>query len=500
MSLMGLDVGTTGCKATVVSIDGDVCSYAYKEYSVANPQLGWFELDPEDVWEAVKYVLGKSVAEHGIKDVTAICVSSFGEAAVPVDRQGNVLYNSLLYTDIRGTEQCQGLVDKIGLENIMQLTGLHAHPMYTINKLMWFKENKSEVYEKAWKFMLFGDYILYKLGNVAAIDYSLASRTMGFNVIKKTWEVTVLEAAGIDEGVFSEPVESGTVIGNIRADIADELGLSPDTKLVTGGHDQVCAAVGSGIIREGIAVNGIGTVECITPAFSEAILNKSMLKNHFACVPHAKKGMYVTYAFNFTGGSLLKWYRDNFAQLEKREAERLSKNVYAMLDAKASDSPTRILILPHFAGAGTPFMDTSAKGAILGLDFDTDSGDLYRAMLEGVTYEMMYNIECLEESGVRIEELRAVGGGAKSRFWLQIKADIMNRKITTLDVDEAGTIGTVIIAGVATGVFSSIDAAVDELIKVKRVFYPDEKNRQIYEENYEKYKTIYGVVKQVLDS
>jgi xylulokinase len=197
---------------------------------------------------------------------------------------------------------------------------------------------------------------------------------------------------------------------------------------------------------------------------------------------------------------LLKWYRDNFAQLEKREAERLSKNVYAMLDAKASDSPTRILVLPHFAGAGTPFMDTSAKGAILGLDFDTDSGDLYRAMLEGVTYEMMYNIECLEESGVRIEELRAVGGGAKSRFWLQIKADIMNRKITTLDVDEAGTIGTVIIAGVATGVFSSIDAAVDELIKVKRVFYPDEKNRQIYEENYEKYKTIYGVVKQVLDS
>ncbi len=499
MALMGLDIGTTGAKATIVSVDGNVCSYAYREYSAINPQPGWFELNPNDVWEAVKYVIGKSVEKFGKKDLTAICVSSFGEAAVPVDQKGNVLYNSLLYTDARGTEECRKIVDEVGVDEIMNLTGLSAHPMYTISKLMWLKKNKQEVYEKAWKFMLYEDFILYKLGNVAAIDYSLASRTMAFNVTEKAWEEKILQVAEIDKGVFSQPVKSGTVIGQIRADIADELGLSPHVELVTGGHDQVCAAIGSGIIGEGIAVNGIGTVECITPAFSQPIINKSMLQNYFACVPHAMEGMYVTYAFNFTGGSLLKWYRDNFGKLEKKEAQELSKNVYAMLDENASDCPTDILILPHFAGAGTPFMDTGAKGAILGLSFDTDSGQFYRAMLEGVTYEMMYNVECLQDAGVEIEELRAVGGGSRSGLWMQIKADIMNRKITTLDVDEAGTLGTVILAGVATGVFSSVEAAVDDLVKVKKVFYPDEENRKIYRDNYEKYKKIYGAVKEVFD-
>lgn len=330
MALIGLDIGTTGCKSTVFDVEGNVCSYAYKEYGIQNRGPGMFELDPDELWESVKYVLGMSVKKYTGEKITALSVSSFGESAVPVDKNGKVLHNSLLYTDTRGSLQCEQLVSRLGLQSIMEQTGVHAHPMYTINKIMWFKENMPDVYKSTWKFMLFEDFILFRLGHEAVIDYSLASRTMAFNVTKKTWAEHIIEAAGVDGEIFSRAAPSGTVVGTINWSIAEEIGLPYDTLLVTGGHDQVCAAVGGGIVEEGSAIDGIGTVECITPAFGRPIVNSKMMDNHFACVPHAKEGMYVTYAFNFTGGSLLKWYRDNFAAAEVQEAQKTGRVVKAM--------------------------------------------------------------------------------------------------------------------------------------------------------------------------
>ena len=498
LALIGLDVGTTGCKCTIFDAEGNICSYAYREYNIISPGTGLFELNPEEVWDAVRFVIGTSVKKHRGEEVTALCISSFGESAVPVDRQGKVLYNSILYTDTRGSLQCEQLKYAMGLQNIMELTGVHAHPMYTINKVKWFKDNMPEIYKATWKFMLFEDFILFRLGNTAVIDYSLASRTMAFNVTKKAWEDTIFNAAGIDRDIFSCVAASGTIIGTVSREIADELGLPAGVKLVTGGHDQVCAAIGGGIIKEGRAIDGIGTVECITPAFDSPVVNKYMLDNNFACVPHAKEGMYVTYAFNFTGGSLLKWYRNNFAVAEMLEAQKSGENAYSILDSKAAKQPTDILVLPHFSGAGTPYMDIAAKGAIIGLSFDVTPGQLYRALLEGVTYEMMYNMECLGRAGVIINELRAVGGGAKSELWLQLKADILGKKVVTLNIDEAGTLGTAILAGTATGVYKSIEEAVDVLVKIKKEFVPDKKNHEIYLGNYEKYKKIYSRVKEII--
>ncbi len=498
MALIGLDVGTTGCKSTVFDMDGRICSYAYSEYNVINLGSGMFELDPEGIWEAVKHVIHTSVKEYKGDAITALCISSFGESAVPVDVKGRVLHNSLLNTDVRGSLQCEKMVSRLGLQKIMELSGVHAHPIYTLNKIMWFKENLPEIYKNTWKFMLFEDFILYRLGFEAVIDYSLAARTMAFNVLKKDWADPMLEAAELDRNIFSAVKASGTVIGEVHPKVAQELGLAGRVELVTGGHDQVCAAAGAGIVKAGKAVNGIGTVECITPAFDTVMLNRYMLDNHYACVPHVVDGMYVTYAFNFTGGSLLKWYRDNFAAAEVLEARKLGVSVYSLMDSGAAKEPTDILILPHFAGAGTPYMDTASCGAILGLKFDTTRGQMYRAMLEGVTYEMMLNMECLRGAGVNIDEIRAVGGGSRSDLWMQIKADMLGIKVVTLDVDEAGTLGTAILAGAATGVYKSVEDAANRLVRVKKEYYPDEKNHEFYRERFEKYKKIYGRVKEIV--
>lgn len=498
MGLLGLDIGTTGCKATIFDYQGNVRATAYREYALENPRPGWEELNPDKVWQSVKEVIKESVSGYRGTEIKAISVSSFGEAAVPVDRKGNILHNSIMYVDKRGEEEVGYLREKLGEEKVLQITGAAIHPMYSIGKLMWLKEHHYDVYQKTWKFLLYAEFILYKLGADPCINYTLAARTLAFDVTKLEWSDEILDCAGIDKDKLPEPVQSGTVVGEVSKTIAEELGLPQGVLLVAGGHDQPCAALGAGIIRSHLAVDGMGTTECITPAFDRPIISDKMAESNFVCVPHVKEDMYVTYAFTFTGGSILKWYRNNFGFEERQEAEKKGLDVYDLLIGKAAKEPTDIFILPYFAGTGTPYMDTGATGMILGLTQETTKGEVIRAILEGITYEMVFNLECLERAGIEIEELRAVGGGAKSEFWLQLKADMMGKKVVSLNVSEAGTLAVAMLAGTASGVYKSLEDAVDKLVKVKKEFYPDEKLHQIYMEKYQTYKKIYPALKEIM--
>jgi xylulokinase len=497
MSLLGLDIGTSGCKATIVDYEGNVKGQAYQEYSLLAPKPGWQELDPELVWKSVKRVIADSLAQHKGDNIKAISVSSFGEAVVPIDNNGNVLHNSIIYIDVRGDEESGHLKDRLGCEKILRITGASVHPMYSISKIMWLKAHMPEVYNKTWKFLLFADFILFKLGAKPHTDYSLAARTMAFDIINKRWSHKILECAGVDEDKFAEPVQAGTVVGEVSKTVAAELDLPGNLILVAGGHDQPCAALGAGVIKSDLAVDGLGTTECITPAFDQAIISDPMAKSSFACVPHVIKDMYVTYAFTLTSGSMLKWYRDNFGSVYKEEAIRSNINLYDLLIQRAAPHPSGIFVLPHFAGAGTPYMDTEAKGAIVGLNINTKAEDIIKAILEGITFEIMINVEKLREAGIKVEELRAVGGLAKSHLFLQLKASMMGRKVTTLRISEAGTLGVAILAGTASGIYKSIEDAVQRLVKKKREFYPDEKLHEIYMEKFQTYKKIYPAVKNI---
>ncbi|MCQ6560543.1 FGGY-family carbohydrate kinase [Paenibacillus mendelii] len=490
MSFIGLDIGTTGCKSSLFDQEGRILSSAYREYPLEYPKPGHYELDPRRVWEAVRTILEETMAsQNGIR-VQALSISSLGETFVPVDREGRALASGILYTDVRGREETAILERKLGKRRIMELAGVPVHPMFSLPKMMWIKTHQPDVYARTWKFMLFGDYIAYLLTGAATCNHSLASRTMAFNVSNKSWEPVLLEAAGIELALLPDLIQPGGIIGQVRQDLAVTLGLQPDTLVVAGGHDQACAALGAGIMRDNQAIDGIGTVECITPAYSSPVLNETMLSHQFNCAPHVIEDMYLTYAFNFTGGSLLKWYRDHWGRHAEEEARKAGLGVYDYLTSTAHASPTDLLVVPHFAGSGTPFMNPEAKGVIYGLTLDTNAGQLYRALLEGVTYEMRYNLECLSEAGIPIDTLRAVGGGAKSDLWLQIKADIMNRPIERLNVSEAGTVGAIMLAGKAAGAYRSFDEAASVLVKPDRTFHPGKPNTELYQDRYEKYKKL----------
>ncbi len=497
MSLLGLDIGTTGCKCTMISIDGTIVDCLYKEYDIVTPGEGMFELDPREVWNAIKHVIFEVSNRNPLESPLALSISSLGEAVIPVDEKGRILGNAILCSDCRGIQQCKIIREKLGAETIMERTGIPVNPMFSINKILWLKQNHDELYKKTWKFMQFEDFVIFKLTGEPVTDYTLASRTMAFNCTTHEWDSEILTALDISPDLFPDALRSGTIVSKIKKSVAIELSLTVDLIIVTGGHDRTCEALGAGILDNSKAVDGIGTAECITMVYPHPVLNDKMIESNFCSTPYIVTGMYMTLAFALTSGAILKWYREIFAAMEKHKTQQQGKSVYQLLDSKVSDKPSRLLVLPHFAGSGTPYMDNSSKGCILGLSINTGKHEIYRAVMEGITYEILLNIERLKECGIKTASLRCVGGGSRSDVWLRVKADILGMPVEKLSISEGGTIGTAILAGTATGVYSSYRDAVNKIVKIQKRIEPDNQMHDIYMENYRKYKKIYSRIKEI---
>lgn len=496
MAILGLDIGTTGSKATVFSDTGSILGHAYQEYPTESPQNGWFELDSRKVWRAVQNVLRKACSDSA-EEVQCICISSLGEAFVCLDENGTELYGSMLYMDERGDEECEEISSWIGTERLIQKTGHAPNRMYTLSKLLWLKKHQPEKYKKVRYIHFFGDYILFKLTGEHVTDYSLAARSMCFNIVQKQWDREILDASGLAEHIFPSPMVAGSIVGQVLPSVAAETGLREKTLAVLGAHDQIMCAVGAGVLFSGEAVNSIGTVDCVTPVFTGAKLTDEMIRCGYACVPYLFDNSYVTYAFTMTGGSLLRWFRDTFARLDKQEATKRGCNIYELLEKTMPKEPTNIFVLPHFAGSPMPDQDEKAKGAILNLSFNSGREDIFRACLEGETFEIKNNLLRLEQNGIGIQSLRTVGGGSRSDPFMQIRADILGIPVMTMECEEAGTLGTAILAGVATDLFPSVEAACASLVRVKKVFKPNTKRHEIYQKQFEKYMKLYGLLKAV---
>lgn len=494
MLLAGLDIGTTGCKLSAFQIDGKLLGSIYREYPVHRSHSA-HEMDAEAVWSAVREVIAQGAQQF--PGIAGIGVTSFGESFVLLDEAGQSLLPVMLYTDPRGEAQAARLVEELGKDTVVSITGLNPHAMYSLPKLMWVKENLPQVYDKVKHIFLMEDYIIWKLTGVAQIDYSLATRTMAFDISRLCWSKQVCDAAGIDPALLSKPVPTGTSAGQLRKELTEELGLWEGTIAVSVSHDQVAAAIGSGVFDEHRTVDGAGTVQCTTPVFHSFDPAK-MAESNYCIVPFIKPGSYVTYAFSYTGGALVKWFVDNLAQDAVAEAKAQGVSVYDLLEGKDQQMPTGILVLPHFAGAATPTMDGGSKGAIVGLTLSHTKQDLYRAVMEGVCYEMRLNQDLLSGCGVDIAPLHATGGGAKSRVWMQMKADVLNVPVTALTTAEAGATGSAMLVGVALGLYPTLEAAAERMVRVREVFQPRPEVHARYEEVYQRYKKLYHAVRPLV--
>ncbi len=496
MSLMGLDIGTTGTKATIFDEEGRARASAYREYSMLHPRPGWMELDPEEVWRNVKEAVAEAAGRVPRDPVKAFAISVLGEAAVPVAEDGSVLANSILGFDSRTTELFDRWIAEHDRAEIMRICGQPASQMFTIVKLMWIKQEQPELYRRMARFLTFEAFAHLRMGLEPRVDHSMAARTMAFDIHRKQYSKKLCKWAGVRAELFAEAAPTGTVVGKLGRKAAKELGLPAGCLVVAGSHDQPAGALGSGVTQPRVAMDATGTVECFAVAMDAPVVNETLLENNLACYPHAAEGLYVALAFNFTGGSLFRWLRDNFARAEVEEAARGGRNVYDLLIEQMTAEPTDLFVVPHFMMTGTPHLDGNPIGAVVGLTLSTRRGEFLRAALEGIGYEMKLNVDILRQAGVEVDEFRAIGGGAKSDFWLQLKADMYNRRVVKLAVPEAASLGMAIAAGLAAGVYTSASQAAAELIRPEAVFVPDIGRARYYDEKLEQYRELYGALKE----
>ncbi len=492
MVIGGLDVGTTGCKIALYDEQANLLDTYYQEYNVTR-ENGQHEMDFRVVRDGVFGLLKQATAAYHLD---ALGVTSFGETFAMLDENDAVLAPSMLYTDPRGGEECAALCAALGEDNLTLQTGVKPHAMYSISKIMWHKAHNPTLFARCRRILLGEDFIVYSLSGKAQISYALAARTAAFDVEKKAYVAEIFDTAGVDMALMSRPVPAGTVAGPITPAVQALLGIDYAFTVVTGCHDQVSAMIGAGVFSADQVMDGTGTVECIPVLLNEKPRDIAFYKGGYSVVPFLGD-KYACYAFSFTGGATLKWFRDTFAQAEVAEAAQTGKNVYALLDERAPQEPTDVLVLPHFAGAATPYMDNDAKAAFVGVTLETDKYTLYKALMEGTSYEMLLNFRTLGDCAKGITEIRATGGGATSDVWLQIKADILNTAITALTCKEVGAAGTAALAGYAVGAYTDLAATVGKMAAVRKAFVPNEARRDHYARLYEKYANLYTAVKNL---
>lgn len=492
MRLIGLDIGTSGCKAVVFDTQGTLLSSASREYAVDIPQPGWAEQDAEAVWQQALAALRQAVAAAGPgEEIVALGLSVQGEAVMPVDAQGRALRPAILGMDTRTGEQNRWLAERLGAERLFERTGMPMHTMNTSPKLLWLKQHEPEIWRRAHRFLLYEDFLINKLTGEAVISQCLASRTQLYDLLDGRWSPEILEALELEPARLATVWPSGRAVGRMRPELAESLGLRPPPLVATGGHDQACGALGAGLIQPGLAMVSTGTAEVVEVALPSPVLSPGLRRGNLSCYAHVAPGLYLVMTLNHSGGLLLRWFRDTFCQAELEAARQTGKDAYDLLLANASPDPSPLLVLPHFAGSGTPWLDTASKGAILGLTFAATKTDLAKAILEGLTFELRVNLDILKESGVSIDELRAIGGGARSELWLQLKADITATRVVAPQVTEAAGLGAALLAGVGAGCFPSAAGAVQQLLKFRRRFEPDARRVALYNERYAIYREVY---------
>ncbi|HKZ92421.1 MAG TPA: FGGY family carbohydrate kinase [Candidatus Limnocylindrales bacterium] len=493
-SLIGLDVGTTGCKAVLFDEDGTLLASASREYPVELPAPGWAEQDIEHVWALALEATGEAIRAARATEIAAIGLSVHGEAVTPVDRAGQPLRPTILGMDTRTGPQNEWLRERFGAERLFERTGMPIHTINTLPKLLWIREHEPDVWRRADKFLLVEDFLILRMTGHAVTSRCLASRTQMHGLATDAWDEEILQALGLEPTRLATVQPSGTLVGPLSNELTEALGLARPPGVVTGGHDQACAALGVGLTRPGLASVSTGSAEVVEVALATPLVSEPLLAGNISVYQHVVPGLYLAMTLNHSGGLVLRWFRDGFCEPQLARSAETAQDAYDVILAGASPEPSGLLVLPHLSGAGTPSLDTASRGAILGLTFATSRSDIAKAIIEGLTYELRLNLDLLRSGGVRIDVLRAMGGGARSKLWLQLKADVTGITVVTPRITEAAAFGAAILAGVGAGVWPSAADAADRFLELTETFVPEPARHAEYTRLYELYREVYPAI------
>ena len=503
-TLLGIDLGTTGVKAAIFAAeDGHVVSSAFVEYPLAHPQPGWAEQNPGEWWQATVAAIRACLAQGmETRDVQAVGLSGQMHGVVLLDQEGQVLRPSIIWADQRSAPQSLWITERVGADRLVSLVSNPALPGFSASKILWIRQHEPALFEQARRILLPKDYIRYRLTGIQAIEISDAAGTNLLDVQHGAWSTAVLEAIELDPALLPPVVPADAVAGTITPEVAQLTGLLPGTPVAGGGADNACAAVGNGVVRPGLALVSIGTSGVVL-AYAEAHrVDTSAPVPRVHTFNHAVPNAWYLMGVTQSAGLSLRWLRDNVGLPERALERWTGLDAYELLTQEAASvapGSEGLFFLPYLQGERTPHLDPYARGGWLGLTASHDRRHLVRAVLEGVAFSLKDCFNIIREQGLPIEQLRATGGGAKSVLWRQIIADVLGVELVTTNAQEGPAFGAALLAGVATGLYPSIQQACEATVQVAAQTTPHPEIQAIYAHAYETYQALYPALKPIFD-
>lgn len=495
--LIGVDIGTSGTKTVLFDENGTVISSATVEYPMYQPQNGWAEQDPDDWWNATVETLSKVISDSGVNaaDIKGIGLAGQMHGLVMLDADGKVQRKSIIWCDGRTQKQCDEITEIVGAKKLIEITANPALPGFTASKILWVRENEPDIYSACKHILLPKDYVRYRLTGEFATEVSDASGMQLLDVPNRCWSKEVCDLLKIDMSLLAKVYESPEITGHVTEDIAKLTGLAAGTAVVGGAGDNAAAAVGTGTVEDGRAFTTLGTSGVVFAHSSKvAIEPEGRVHTFCAAVPGAWTAMSCTLA----AGLSLKWFRDNFFHEEMVTADGMGVDPYYLMDKQAERSPigaNRLLFLPYLMGERSPLLDSNSRGAFIGLSAIHTKYDMLRAVMEGVTYSQRHCLDYLRGMGIKFTEMLATGGGGSSPLWRQMLADTYSCPVVTAISKEGPALGVAILAGVGTGIYSSVEEACRKVVKFNPAQSPIAENSDRYEQFYQIYRGLYPALK-----
>ncbi len=498
----GIDVGTTGVKAALFDAQGALVAQGYEEYPVAYPHVGWAEQNPEDWWSASCVALKRMLdaAPAGFLSnggLAAVAVSAQAPTMLPLDDSFAAVRPALIWMDRRSDTEAQELAERFGDEQIFEQVGNRPDPYYVAPKIRWYSKNEPQNFARTRWFASITGFINARLTGVLTMDPVHAALLSLRRWKERDWLEDLCEFCGTSPKAFPEILPSHQPIGKITDKASRECGLPAGTTVVNGNVDGSVAALEAGALDPGTVAEMTGTSTVLLMPNGEGLTHRA-----FTAMPHAIEGISLLIGAMSATGASLKWFRDEFGEMERQRSERTGEDAYDLLVAEAADAPAGsagVVFLPYMMGERAPIWDSNARGVFFGMTLSTKRGHVVRSILEGTAFALRHNVEIAREAGMRIDELRSVGGGARSPLWNQIKADVLGLPVTIPERSGGAVFGDAVLALMGAGLVADPAEFVSRVVGVEQRYLPNPDVAAVYDRRYLTYREIYESLRPAFD-
>ncbi|MDO4343335.1 MAG: FGGY family carbohydrate kinase [Eubacteriales bacterium] len=495
--LLGIDVGTTGTKSILIREDGHLVHSSYQGYNLISPRPSYVEQSPEDWWRAIVLTV-RDCASHlpASEEISAMCLSVQSGTLVPVDKNFHPVVNAISWLDTRGKEEQKILLNQYGEEYFYLKTGWKLSDCYNFIQICHIRRSDPELFDRIAYFLSAADYLTCRLTGQCVIDENNAENSQLCNVTTGQWDEEILHLAGIDKSKVASMIKSGQIIGNLTPQAARELGLNSNIKVISGAQDQYCSAVGVGAAASGDIMFSTGTSWVLLGLSDKLIYDTN---TYLTIGRHILPNVYSSFAYTPAGGAAMKWYRDHMG-LSSEDTGPESYDQITQRAEAVEPGANGLFFFPHLGGTLFPTWSSESRGVLWGMDFMHTRAHICRAVMEGISFDLLWMIHSMQKAGYEFQTMRCLGGSTRSRVWMQMVSDMTGLEMSVSSYADMAPLGAAMIAGVGSGIYQNYAQAREALGVAQNYFFPDSQKNKRYQELFKQYCELFQKLRGTFDA